>query len=241
MNRLGFRYDNLTETLPQVLDGSGLEIDAVYTHFATAEDPAHPLFDIQRARFDEAVGCLAELGVRPRLRHAANSAALLRERGTWYEAVRPGLLLYGVAPSGATDALPLTPVMTLRSRVVAVKGMRVGETAGYGARSPVTRPTTVAVVPAGYADGLDVRIAGRGSVIVGGRRVPVVGAVSMDSITIDVTGLDVTPGDEVVLLGSQGGARIDVGEVAAAIGTVPHEILCRTGSRIIRTYGSAQE
>ena len=241
MNRLGFRYDNLTETLPQVLDGSGLEIDAVYTHFATAEDPAHPLFDIQRTRFDEAVGCLAELGVRPRLRHAANSAALLRERGTWYEAVRPGLLLYGVAPSGATDALPLTPVMTLRSRVVAVKGMRVGETAGYGARSPVTRPTTVAVVPAGYADGLDVRIAGRGSVIVGGRRVPVVGAVSMDSITIDVTGLDVTPGDEVVLLGSQGGARIDVGEVAAAIGTVPHEILCRTGSRIIRTYGSAQE
>jgi alanine racemase len=241
MNRLGFRYDNLTETLPQVLDGSGLEIDAVYTHFATAEDPAHPLFDIQRARFDAAVGCLAELGVRPRLRHAANSAALLRERGTWYEAVRPGLLLYGVAPSGAADVLPLTPVMTLRSRVVAVKGMHVGETAGYGARSPVTRPTTVAVVPAGYADGLDVRIAGRGSVIVGGRRVPVVGAVSMDSITIDVTGLHVTPGDEVVLLGSQGGARIDAGEVAAAIGTVPHEILCRTGSRIIRTYGPAQE
>ncbi len=241
MNRLGFRYDNLTQTVPEVLDGAGLEIDAVYTHFATAEDRAHPLFDVQRARFDEAVRCLEELGLRARLRHAANSAALLRERATWYAAVRPGLLLYGVAPAGHTEALPLTPVMSLRSRVVAVKGMRVGETAGYGARSPVMRPTRVAVVPAGYADGLDVRIAGRGSVIVGGHRVPVIGSVSMDSITIDVTGLDVTPGDEVVLLGTQGGASIDVAEVAAAVGTVPHEILCRTGSRIVRTYGSAQE
>ncbi len=240
MNRLGFRYDNLTDTVPAVLDGPGLQIDAVYTHFATAEDRAHPLFDVQRTRFDEAVRCLEELGIRPRLKHAANSAALLRERATWYGAVRPGLLLYGVAPAGYAGLLPLTPVMSLRSRVVAVKGMRVGETAGYGARFPVTRPTTVAVVPAGYADGLDVRIAGRASVIVRGRRVPVMGAVSMDSITIDVTGLDVTPGDEVVLLGTQAEASIDVGEVAAAIGTVPHEILCRTGSRIVRTYDPDQ-
>ena len=238
MNRLGFRYDNLAQTVPEVLDGPGLEIDAVYTHFATAEDRAHPLFDVQCARFDEAVRRLAELGLRPRLQHAANSAALLRERASWYGAVRPGLLLYGVAPEGYAGALPLTPVMSLRSRVVAVKGMRAGETAGYGARSPVTGPTTVAVVPAGYADGLDVRIAGRGWVIVRGHRVPVVGSVSMDSITIDVTGLDVTPGDEVVLLGTQAGASIDAGEVAAAIGTVPHEILCRTGSRIVRSYGS---
>ena len=236
MNRLGFRYDNLTETVPEVLDGDGLEIDAVYTHFATAGDRAHPLFDVQRDRFDEAVGRLEEIGLRPRLRHAANSAALLRERATWYGAVRPGLLLYGVAPDGYTGALPLVPVMSLRSRVVAVKGMRVGETAGYGARSPVMRPTKVAVVPAGYADGLDVRIAGSGSVIVRGHRVPVIGAVSMDSITIDVTGLDVTPGDEVVLLGTQSGASIDVTEVAAAVGTVPHEILCRIGSRIVRSY-----
>ena len=238
MNRLGFRYDNLTQTVPEVLDGTSLEVDAVYTHFATAEDRAHPLFDLQRARFEAAMHCLAELGLRPRMRHAANSAALLRERGTWYDAVRSGILLYGAAPTGCAGALALTPVMTLRSRVVAVKGMRVGETAGYGARSPVTRPTTVAVVPAGYADGLDVRIAGRASVIVRGRRVPVVGSVCMDSITIDVTGLDVTPGDEVVLLGTQAGASIDAGEVAEAIGTVPHEILCRTGSRIVRTYDS---
>ncbi len=236
MNRFGFRHDNLSSTMPDVCGGSGLDIDAVYTHFATAEDPSHRLFDQQIERFDHAVEHLATLGVRPRLRHAANSAALLRDRRTWYEAVRPGLLLYGVAPRGQAGLLPLTAAMTLHSRVVAVKGIRVGETAGYGARSVVTRPTTVAVVPAGYADGLDVRLAGRGSVIVGGRRAPVLGSVCMDSITIDVTGLDVTPGDEVVLLGAQAGDSIGADEVATTIGTVPHEILCRTGSRIVRTY-----
>ncbi len=236
MNRLGFRFDNLRHTIPDVLGRPGIEIAAAYTHFATADDAAHPLFELQRARFDESLRCLAGLGVRPALRHAANSAALLRDRKTWYEAVRPGLLLYGLIPAGVGASLPVAPVMTMRSRVVAVKGMRVGETTGYGARAPIDRPATIAVVPAGYADGLDVRMAGRGWVLVRGRRAPVVGAVSMDSITVDVTGLDVVPGDEVVLVGAQSGARIDAGEIAAALGTVPHEILCRTGSRIVRAY-----
>ncbi|MDA1094986.1 MAG: alanine racemase [Acidobacteria bacterium] len=239
MNRLGFRDDNLADTMPPVLAGDGLDIDAVYTHFATAEDRGHPLFDQQRQRFDAALQRLSALGVRPRVRHAGNSAALLRDPSTWLDAVRPGLLLYGVAPPAWAGHLTLTPAMTLHSRVVAVKGMRVGETAGYGARDPVTRPTTIAVIPAGYADGLDVRLAGRGAVLVRGRRVPVVGSVCMDSITVDVTGLDVSPGDEVVLLGSQDGATIGADEVAATIGTVPHEILCRTGSRIVRTYEAA--
>lgn len=236
MNRLGFRFDNLERTVRDVLGRPGLEIAAAYTHFATADDPAHPLFDLQRKRFDESLRRLAGMGIRPGLRHAANSAALLRDRNTWYDAVRPGLLLYGLVPSGSEAAVPVAPAMTMRSRVVAVKGMRPGETTGYGARAPVDRPATIAVVPAGYADGLDVRMAGRCSVLVRGRRVPVVGAVSMDSITIDVTGLDVTPGDEVVLVGEQSRRRIGAGDIAAALGTVPHEILCRTGSRIVRTY-----
>ena len=236
MNRLGFRFDNLGQTVPDVVRGAALDVAAVYTHFATADDSVHPLFNLQCERFKAALGCLAELGVQPRLRHAANSAALVRDQATWYDGVRPGLLLYGLIPPGCPRPLSLTPALTLRSRVVAVKGMRVGETAGYGGRRPVTRPTTVAVVPAGYADGLDVRLAGRCSVLVRGRRAPIVGAVSMDSMTIDVTGLEVVPGDEVVLVGSQAGSRIGVEDVAAAIGTVPYEILCRTGSRIVRSY-----
>jgi alanine racemase len=236
MNRLGFRHDNLQHTLPDVLTAPGLEVAAVYTHYATAEDRAHPLFDLQQTRFEDALSRLSGLGLEPRRIHAANSAAVLRDRASWYGAVRPGLLLYGVTPRGFDGALRLRPAMSLCSRVVAVKGMRAGETAGYGGREPVPRPTTVAVVPAGYADGLDVRLAGRGTVIVGGRPVRIIGSVSMDSITIDVTGLDVSPGDEVVLLGPQGEVCIDAGEVAEVIGTVPHEVLCRTGNRIVRTY-----
>jgi len=236
MNRLGFRFDNLQRTVREVLRHPGLEVSAVYTHFATADDPTHPLFEVQHARFGDAMRCLADLGLRPGLRHAANSAALLRGQQVWYDAVRPGLLLYGVTPPGCPEALRLEPAMTLRSRVVAVKGMRAGETAGYGALAPVSRPTTVAIVPAGYADGVDTRMAGRGVVLVGGRRTLVVGAVSMDSMTIDVTGLDVSPGDEVVLMGSQLGNTVDAKELAEVIGTVPHEVLCRTGTRIARTY-----
>jgi alanine racemase len=126
--------------------------------------------------------------------------------------------------------------MTLASRVVAVKGLRAGEGVGYGVRFRPDEPRTMAVVPAGYADGLDLRLAGRGAVLIRGRRAPIVGAVSMDMISVDVTGLEVAPGDEVVILGPQGNDRIDVREMAATIGTIPWEVVCRLGSRIERVY-----
>ena len=240
MNRFGFRYDNLHSMMPEVLGGSHLVFDGVYTHFAIAEDPTHPLFVEQRERFRAALDTLASLGLGGVRCHAANSAALLAGRGCWHDAVRPGLLLYGVAPPEVTvpGALGVRPVMSLRSRVVAVKGMRVGETSGYGARFAAGRPTRVAIVPAGYADGLDVRLAGVGEVLIRGHRAPIVGSVCMDSITIDVTDVEVEPGDEVVVIGSQDGDRIDANEVARWIGTVPHDVLCRMGSRIERRYAS---
>ena len=130
---------------------------------------------------------------------------MLRDSRVWYDVVRPGLLLYGIVPPPLASTIPLTPVMSLTSRVVAVKGLRPGEGVGYGWRYQADEPRTVAVVPAGYADGLDTRVCGRGHVLIRGRRVPIVGAVSMDMITVDVTDLeDVPPGDEVVLLGRQG-------------------------------------
>src|SRR5690606_29073154 len=126
------------------------------------------------------------------------------------------------------------------SRVVAVKGLRPGEGVGYGCRFTAAEPRTIAVVPAGYADGLDTRLSGRGHVLIRGQRVPIVGAVSMDMITVDVTGLEsVQPGDEVVMLGRQGPEswqQIDAREVAAATGTIPWEIVCRLGTRIERQY-----
>jgi alanine racemase len=236
MNRLGFRFDNLRRTLPELLASENLELDAVYTHFATADDPTSALFDQQRVRFERALGELAALGGRPRYRHAANSAAFLRDSRVWYDRVRPGLLLYGVVPPPIASTIELAPVLALGSRVVAVKGLRPGDVSGYGARFTAGRATTIAIVPAGYADGLDLRLADRGAVLIRGRRAPIIGSVCMDMLTADVTGMDVSPGDETVILGSQGADRIDVREMAATIGSIPWEILCRVGSRIERIY-----
>ena len=237
MNRLGFRHDNLKRTLPELLASKNLALDAVHTHFGTADEPDHKLFETQRARFEAACRTLDELGAGPRLRHAANSAALLRDSRVWFDFVRPGLLLYGLVPPPLGSTMALQPVMSLTSLVVAVKGVRAGESVGYGGRFTADRPVTLAVIPAGYADGLDRRLEDHGFVLIRGRRAKIVGAVSMDMLTADVTDIDgVGPGDEVVFLGSQGGQSIDAREVAAWIGTVPYEILCRLGSRVERRY-----
>ena len=237
MNRLGFRHDNLERTLPALLASRNLTLDAVHTHFGTADEPGHELFETQRARFEAATRTLDELGAGPRLRHAANSAALLRDSRVWYDFVRPGLLLYGVVPPPLASTIALQPVMSLTSRVVAVKGVRVGETVGYGGRFAADRPVTLAVIPAGYADGLDRRLENHGHVLIRGKRATIVGAVSMDMLTVDVTDIDgVSTGDEAVFLGSQGDERIDAREMAAWIGTIPYEILCRLGSRVERKY-----
>jgi alanine racemase len=236
MNRLGFRHDNLGRTMPELLASPNLELEGVYTHFATADAPAHPLFAEQKARFTRVLAELAAMGARPAHLHAANSAAMLSDAGTWFDMVRPGLVLYGVTPAALPQRIGLKPVMSLRSRIVAVKGVRPGEFVGYGARFEAARPTRMAVIPAGYADGLDVRLAGRASVLVRGRRAPIIGSVCMDMLMADVTGSDVQPGDEAVLVGRQGDDDISVAEMAEAIGTIPYEVLCRVGTRIERIY-----
>jgi alanine racemase len=236
MNRLGFRHDNLGRTIPEVAASPNLQIDAVYTHFATADAPDSNLFGEQRDRFEAALVSLPKLGITTRVRHAANSAALLRDERAWYDYVRPGLLLYGVVPPPLASTLPLRPALSLHSRIVAVKGLRPGEATGYGAKAPFDGPATLAVVPAGYADGLDLRLAGAGRVLVRGRRVPIVGSVCMDMMMIDVTGTDAAPGDEVVIIGDDGEESMGVREMAATIGTIPYELLCRLGARIQRVY-----
>ena len=249
MNRLGFRHDNLRRTLPEVLASPNLRLAAAYTHFATADEPETPFFEQQRVNFEAALKVIEELrgGGPPEggpygkvLIHAANSAATLRDSRVWYDLVRPGLLLYGIVPPPLASTMTLTPVMSLKSRVVAVKGIRPGEGVGYGLRFKADKPVTTAVIPAGYADGIDLRVSGRCSVLIRGRRAPIVGAVSMDMMMVDVTDLgDVSPGDEVVIIGRQGDEpwqQIDAREMAAAIGTIPYEIVCRVGSRIERQY-----
>ena len=243
MNRLGFRHDNLGRTMPAVLASPHLKFTAVYSHCATADEPESPFLDVQRAAFDRACAQLGAMGLRGAKRHFANSAAMLRDSRTWYDWVRPGLALYGIVPPPLHAAdLVLRPALSLVSRIVAVKGVRPGEGVGYGLRWPTDaeasagQPRTIAIVPAGYADGLDTRLANRAAALVRGRRVPIVGSVCMDMLTVDVTGLDVSPGDEVVFIGRQDRDEITAREMAAAIGAIPWEVICRLGSRIERQY-----
>jgi alanine racemase len=241
MNRLGFRHDNLRRTMPEMLASRQLRIDAVYTHFATADQAESPFLEEQRVRFERALAALGALGLTGMARHAANSAAMLRDRRVWYDWVRPGLVLYGVVPPPLAAAdLDLRPALSLHSRIVAVKGLRAGEGTGYGLTWRAEGPRSIAIVPAGYADGLDLRLSGRGVVLIRGRRMPIVGSVCMDMLMVDVTGLDVSPGDEVVLIGRQGDEEITAREMAAAIGTIPWEVLCRLGARIERQYGQVE-
>ena len=250
MHRLGLRHDELHRALPAILASDHLRLEGVFTHFASADAPDGTMFDQQCERFEAASQNLMQLmaasdrGLGSRrqrvLRHACNSAALLRGPRAWYDAVRPGLLLYGVVPPPLSTKISLQPVMSVTSRIVSLKELHEGEGVGYGSRFRASTPRTIAVVPAGYADGVDPRLCGCGQVLVRGHRVPIVGAVSMDMITVDVTDTsDVQIGDEVVLLGEQGSEswqRIDARELAAAIGTIPWEVLCRLGPRVERRF-----
>ena len=221
-------------------DSPNLAIAAVYTHFATADDPDHPAFALQQERFDAGVGAVAVAGDRdPRAsRRQQRRAAPRRARLARLRPAGPAALWNRAAAAGVDTRL--RPALSLHSRIVAVKGLRPGEGTGYGLRTAVEGATTLAVIPAGYADGIDLRLAGRGYMLVRGRRAPVVGSVCMDMTTIDVTGMDVAPGDEVVIIGEQGEESIGVREIAAAIGTIPYELLCRLGSRIQRVYRVSQ-
>ena len=236
MNRLGFRFDNLRRTLPELLASEHLELDAVYTHFATADDPESPLFDEQRRRFERALAEVEALGGRPRYRHAANSAALLRDARVWFDRVRPGLLLYGIVPPPLASTIEL--VAGDDARQPGRRGQGPAGRRGHGLRRAVhrrapdddrdragrlrRRPRPAAGRARGRAHPRPPR--------------PIVGSVCMDMLMADVTGIDVSPGDEVVIIGPQGDERIDVREMAATIGSIPWEIVCRIGARIERVY-----
>lgn len=199
----------------------------VYTHFSCAEtDRAFVLEQLRRFRaFLEE---LSRAGLSHGLRHAANSAAALRFPAARLDMVRPGLALYGLYPGFA-------PVLSLKSKVVFLKTIPRGAVVGYGATFRARRPTRVATVPVGYADGYPRRLSNRSAVLLGGRRCPVIGTVSMDMLMCDATDVPAARvGDDVVLIGRQGRAEIGVAELARAAGAIPYEITTALTSRVPR-------
>jgi alanine racemase len=240
MGRMGCVETELPRVVELLQSAPNLRLEAIYTHFANASDPDDPLTSRQLARFETLLATLRQAGVTAPRQHAANSAAALRGLVGPGDFVRIGLALVGGDPLDhplPQGHPPLRPVMRWRTEIARLKELPEGHIVGYGATFRTSRPSRIATLPVGYADGYGRRLSNRGEVLVRGRRVPVVGRVSMDLVTIDVTDLpEAAPGDEVVLLGVQGTEQITVEELAVKLDTISHEVFCAVGSRVPRIY-----
>lgn len=245
MARLGVRMSDLERFAELLVAAPEVRITGLMTHLASADAADESVTVDQVARFEEATKRLAAVGLRPAVRHAANSAALLRGQAR-YDVVRPGIAIFGVSPRAqGGDACSFTnelrSVMRVRSEVVDVRTVEAGETVGYGGLFRPARRSTIATIPVGYADGLSRQLSNRGHVLVQGTRAPIVGAISMDMSMIDVTDVPgVAVREEVVVLGAQEGAlgkdAIGADEVAVHAGTIPWEVMTSISRRVPRFY-----
>jgi len=238
MGRLGI-LPSEAGTLAEILRGSRLTLAGVFAQLSSAEDPASPATAPQIAGLVEAARALRAAGIEPGILHAANSAGILAHPGSIFDAARPGLALYGVLPSPSMEDPGLEPALSLETRVLSVRRFAAGTPLGYGGLFVTPRPSTIAVLPIGYDDGLRRAFSGRVSVLVEGKEAPIVAAVSMDLTLVDATDCGARPGDRVVCLGAAdggGGLRITAWDLARAAGTIPYEILCGISNRVPRRY-----
>ncbi|HSP16773.1 MAG TPA: alanine racemase [Thermoanaerobaculia bacterium] len=236
MGRMGTTEAELPRAVEILRSAPRLRLDAIYTHFANAGDASDHYTDQQIANFDRLVGVLRDCGISAPRHHLSNSAATVRGLFRPGEYVRAGIVLYG-AESLDRGGPRLEPVMRWRTEITRLKSLPAGHPVGYGETFRTVVPSRIATLPVGYADGYNRLLSNRGEVLVRGRRAPVVGRVSMDLVTIDVTAIPgASVGDEVVLLGSDGGETITPEEIAAKIGTISYEVFCSVSSRVPRIY-----
>jgi alanine racemase len=240
MHRVGCAPDDALALATHVAARSELVLAGVLTHLAVADEPGNPYTAEQLARFDAMLDSLAAAGLRPPIVHAANSAGLLTCAQARYDLVRVGIAGYGLPPSPALAhgaAVALRPALSLRARITMVKSIAPGVGVSYGLRGEVGAPGRVATVPAGYADGVprNLGLVG-GEVLVGGRRRPIIGVVTMDQLLVDLGDVRAAPGDEVVLIGRQGDEEVTATEWGERLGTISYEIVTGIGARVPRTY-----
>jgi alanine racemase len=235
MGRLGVPVDDVPGFAALLAAARRLRVAGVFSHLAVADDPADPFTGEQIARFREALGRLRERGLDPPHVHLANSAAVTDHPPAWLTLVRPGIVLYGYPPSARVRQRDWRPVLALKTRIIYLKTVPEGTTLGYGRTYVAPGPRRIASLAIGYDDGLPRSLGNRGHVLVRGREAPIVGRVSMDLTTIDVTGVpDASLGDEVTLIGADGGARLGADRVAEWAGTIVWDVLCGIGARVPR-------
>lgn len=216
----------------------GIEVEGVFTHFAVADELDKTATCEQILKFRNVINVLEARGLQIPLKHVSNSAGIIDLRTGDMDMVRPGIMLYGLYPSGyvSHDDVKLKEVMTLKARISHVKQLPPGTGVSYGHTYFTRGEEKIATLPIGYADGFSRMLTGKASVQIQGRRVPVVGRICMDQCMINVTGLDVKPGDEVTLFGGDGPEKIWIEDMADWLGTNTHEVICRIDKRIPRVY-----
>lgn len=241
MSRVGVVDSDLPEVIDLIRSTPRLRVAAFYTHFANASDPNDPFTDQQIANFNRMVETLRRAGIQAPQHHLSNSAGTVRGLIAPGDYVRVGVVLYGGEPLDAGHTR-LEPVMRWRTAVARLKDVPEGAVIGYGRTFRTRRPSRIATLPVGYADGYSRALSNRGEVLIRGHRAPVVGRVSMDLVTIDVTEVDdAEVGDEVVLMGGQGGDAISGEEIAMRIGTISYDVFCSVSARVPRLYRDGNE
>ncbi len=246
MGRLGAAPEDLPRICVMLNSCRHLKVEGLSTHIASSEVLDAPSVGEQLRAFEDTKQTLTKCGFAPKLIHAANTSAVISHHESWNTMVRPGLALYGYhlpferagrTVSGRALKLPVKPVLTWKTRILSLRDMRAGQALGYGGTYVTKAPSRIAILPVGYADGLNRGLSSGGRVIVREHYAPIVGRISMDLTMVDVTGI---PGmevaDEVILLGSSDGLSVDAREHADLAKTIPYEILCAISKRVPRRY-----
>ncbi len=239
MSRIGVLPDKAVELTEKIFSLPGIELEGIFTHFAKADDLKSGFTAEQFEKFNKIVSALASSGIKPPLVHAANSAAMINFPQTRLNMVRIGICLYGLPPFDNPGNMPkIEPVLSFKTKVLYIKEVPEHTSISYGASYYTGRKTKIATLPVGYADGLSRSLSNKGSVIIKGKKYPIVGNVTMDMTMIEVGSDKINVGDEAVLIGSDGNETITAGDIARLDGTITYEVVCGIGKRVPRLYRS---
>ncbi|MGD2062918.1 MAG: alanine racemase [Nitrospirota bacterium] len=234
MGRIGFDRTGLARALDLLSVSPHLRLAGCMSHLACADEDAAAITLEQIERFRAFRDTVITAGFTDAAFHLANTAGLVRFPEAWFDAVRPGIGLYGY---GATEGVELEGVLSLQSRVVRLRDLPAGTTVGYGCTFRCRRATRMAILPIGYADGVSRALSNRGEVLIEGRRCPIIGRVNMDLTCVDVTDVpQAREGSPAVLIGGQGRETISAQDIADLLGTIPYEVLCNISARVPRVY-----
>jgi alanine racemase len=237
MNRLGINYDKAVEHIQKLRKKSNIEIDGIYTHFATSDEKDKKFAQLQLVRFQTIVNTLKEKNIKYGLAHAANSGAIIDMPNSYFDMVRPGISLYGYYPSLETsESIRLKPVMNLFSKLSTTNIIEKGETVGYGRLFLAKNKTFIGTIPIGYADGLSRGLSNNIDVIINNKSFKQIGRISMDRIVINFEKKRITAGAKVILLGKSKNISIDAWDWAKLLNTIPYEITCGISKRVPRKF-----